>query len=74
MRKLARQAVVFAGLGVIVYTVASLVLCGPIEHTPSAVGYITVLVATVTDGLTYGVPTGLVVWVLYRGVRFAVKG
>lgn len=77
MRKLAREAVIFTLLamtcvGVAVFIIASV---NP-QWWSNGVkeGFSETVIASVSAAGFFGAPAGLGLWVLYRLIRFAVKG
>ena len=68
MRKLAREAVIFGLVGALIVALIAVSMMSKMES--AGVSFATSIMA----GLLYGFPGGLGIWVLYRLVRFAVRG
>jgi hypothetical protein len=76
MRRLAREAVIFTLLSTacVSITIFILMLINPPGWSLQRPTFSESVLAAVTTAGLWGAPAGLSLWVLYRLVRFAIKG
>lgn len=76
MRKLAREAVIFTmlAMAVVGITVFVITIINPPGWSTAPSSFLENVVGSISAAGFWGAPAGLSLWILYRLIRFAIKG